>query len=95
MSRLIRNSVLLSMSIALAAAASSAEASDKSMRCGRYLIHAGGGKDSAVMYEVLKKCGQPEAKNGDQWIYRQNNVHRVLTFNFEGRLQRIESHRGS
>ncbi len=68
-------------------------ASDRSMRCGTYLIHAGGGKDSAGMYEVLKKCGEPEAKNGNTWIYLQGSMRRILTFNFEGRLIRIESRR--
>ena len=68
-------------------------ASDRSMRCGTYLIHAGGGKDSAGMYEVLKKCGEPEAKNGNTWIYLQGSMRRILTFNFEGRLARIESRR--
>ena len=68
-------------------------ASDRSMRCGTYLIHAGGGKDSAGMYEVLKKCGEPEAKNGNTWIYLQGSMRRILTFNFEGRLLRIESRR--
>ena len=74
-------------------AAYPAQASDRSIRCGRYLIHAGGGRDSALMYEVLKKCGEPEAKLGNDWIYVQGSMHRVLTFNFEGRLQRIESRR--
>ena len=68
-------------------------ASDRSIRCGTYLIYAGGGKDSAGMYEVLKKCGEPEVKNGSVWIYVQGSMHRVLTFNFEGRLLRIESRR--
>jgi len=68
-------------------------ASDRSMRCGTYLIYAGGGKDSAGMYEVLKKCGEPEAKNGSNWIYQQGSMLRILTFNYEGRLQRIESRR--
>jgi hypothetical protein len=63
------------------------------MRCGTYLIHAGGGPDSSWMYEVLKKCGEPSAKNGNNWIYVQGSMHRILTFNFEGRLQRIESRR--
>jgi len=45
------------------------------------------------MYEVLKKCGEPEAKNGNTWIYLQGNMRRILTFNFEGRLMRIESRR--
>lgn len=66
-------------------------ASDRSIKCGRHLIHAGGGKDSAGIYEVLKKCGEPEVKHGDTWIYVQGNMHRYLSFNFEGKLQRIES----
>ena len=68
-------------------------ASDRSMRCGTHLIYAGGGKNSAGMYEVLKKCGDPVAKEGNKWIYLQGSTQRVLTFNFEGRLQRIESRR--
>ena len=70
-----------------------AVASDRSMRCGGYLIYAGGGKDSASMYEVLKKCGEPEAKNGDSWIYVQGSMLRILTFNYQSRLQIIESER--
>ena len=70
-----------------------AVASDRSIRCGHYLIYAGGGKDSASMYEVLKKCGEPEAKNGASWIYVQGSMIRVLTFNYQSRLQTIESER--
>jgi len=70
-----------------------AVASDRSIRCGTHLIHAGGGTDSANMYEVLKKCGEPEAKNGNDWIYIQGSMLRVLTFNYEGRLATIESRR--
>jgi hypothetical protein len=70
-----------------------AVASDRSVRCGTYLIYAGGGKDSASMYEVLKKCGEPEAKTGNNWIYIQGSMLRILTFNYEGRLQTIESER--
>ncbi len=79
--------------IMLALTAIQSIASDRSIRCGTYLIYAGGGKDSAAMYEVLKKCGEPEATNGSNWIYEQGNMLRVLTFNYEGRLQRIESRR--
>jgi hypothetical protein len=68
-------------------------ASDRSIRCGTYLIYGGGGKDSAGMYEVLKKCGEPEAKYGNNWIYVQGSMRRILTFNYEGRLLRIESER--
>ena len=81
--------VTLALMLCLAA---QAIASDSSMRCGTYLIQAGG-FDSPGMYEVLKKCGEPEAKNGNTWIYIQRNMRRILTFNFEGRLMRIESRR--
>lgn len=68
-------------------------ASDRSIRCGTHLIYGGGGKNSAGMYEVLKKCGEPESKHRDKWIYVQGNMIRELTFNYEGRLERIESRR--
>ena len=85
--------VVLVTGLFVAVVAMPAMASDRSMRCGTYLIYAGGGKDSAGMYEVLKKCGEPEAKSGDNWIYTQGSMRRILTFNFEGRLLRIESRR--
>ena len=68
-------------------------ASDRSMRCGTYLIYSGGGKNSTGMYEVLRKCGEPIIKNNDTWIYEQGSMFRILTFNYEGRLARIESER--
>ena len=70
-----------------------ANAADRSMRCGTYLIYSGGGKSSTGMYEVLRKCGEPIMKNNDTWVYEQGNMFRVLTFNHEGRLARIESER--
>ena len=70
-----------------------ATASDRSIRCGTHLIYGGGGKNSAGMYEVLKKCGEPEVKNGDNWIYIQGSMVRTLTFNYQGRLALIESRR--
>lgn len=70
-----------------------AMAADRSMRCGTHLIYGGGGKVSAGMYEVLKKCGEPVAKNGNTWIYTQGSMVRTLTFNYEGRLALIESRR--
>ena len=80
-------------SLALALVAMQAAASDRSMRCGTHLIYAGGGKDSTIMYEVLKKCGEPDAKNGNNWLYVQGNSSRFLTFKYDGRLQRIETRR--
>jgi hypothetical protein len=61
------------------------------MRCGQHLIYAGGGTDSASMYEVLKKCGEPEEKQGNTWIYKQGSMTRMLTFWGDGKLQRIDS----
>ena len=90
----MRKILIVSVSgMMLASVASQSVASDRSMRCGPHLIYAGGGKSSAGMYEVLKKCGEPEAKNGNSWIYTQGSMVRFLTFNHEGRLQRIESRR--
>jgi hypothetical protein len=93
MSNLGRSIAVIVVGLIVHLAAYPAQASDRSMRCGRYLIHAGGGSDSALMYEVLKKCGEPETKLRGDWIYVQGNMDRVLTFNYEGRLQRIESRR--
>ncbi len=70
-----------------------AMAADRSMRCGTQIIYSGGGKNSAGMYEVVKKCGEPEAKLGNDWIYTQGSMVRTLTFNYEGRLATIESRR--
>ena len=92
--RYARNDVLaITFVVLLAMLSASAHASDRSIRCGNYLIHAGGGKDSSSMYEVLKKCGEPLAKRGTTWIYEQGSMLRTLTFNPQGRLQRIESSR--
>ena len=85
--------VALLAGLILTIAASTVHASDRSIRCGNYLIHAGGGKDSSGMYEVLKKCGEPVAKQGDTWIYEQGSMRRILIFNYQGRLQTIESRR--
>ncbi len=70
-----------------------AVASVPSIRCGTYLIYGGGGKASSSMYEVLKKCGEPESKYGNNWIYVQGSMLRIMTFNYEGRLATIESER--
>jgi hypothetical protein len=43
------------------------------------------------MYEVLKKCGEPVLTKDDTWIYEQDSMIRVLIFNYECRLARIES----
>lgn len=72
---------------------SSAEAASSSMRCSGKLVYAGGGRDSSHMYEVLKKCGEPVARRGNTWVYVQGSQQRLLTFDYQGRLQRIETSR--
>ncbi len=62
---MFRLSTNLMIALILALFAMQSMASDRSMRCGTYLIYAGGGKDSAGMSEVLKKSGEPEVKNGN------------------------------
>ncbi len=93
MLRTTKIAIVAAVGSVLALVAIQSVASDRSIRCGTHLIHGGGGKDSAGMYEVLKKCGEPEAKYGNTWIYIQGNMRRILTFNYEGRLLRIESER--
>lgn len=90
---MLRFFVKFATGLTLALVAMPSIASDRSIRCGGHLIYGGGGKDSSGMYEVLKTCGEPEAKMGDTWIYVQGNMRRILTFNYEGRLLRIESRR--
>ena len=85
--------LVVALGLFISIIAMQAVASDRSIRCGTFLIYGGGGKDSAGMYEVLKKCGEPEAKEGNNWIYVQGSMIRVLTFNYEGRLANIESRR--
>jgi len=89
----IRVASVAAAGLFLTLVAMQAMAADRSIRCGTHLIYGGGGRDSSRMYEVLKKCGEPEAKNGNNWIYTQGSMLRILTFNFEGRLALIESQR--
>ena len=84
---------LVAVGLFLTIVAMQAMAADRSMRCGTHLIYGGGGKNSAGMYEVLKKCGEPEAKYGNDWIYIQGSMFRTLTFDYAGRLALIESRR--
>ncbi len=91
MNNVSRSITLILFGLMTSLAAIPLHASDRSIRCGGSLILGGGGKDSSGMYEVLKKCGEPEAKQGNTWIYIQGNTRRMLTFNADGRLQRIES----
>ena len=63
-------------------------ASAASMRCGNHLIHDGQ-RNGTTKYEVLKKCGEPEARQGHLWIYKRGGRSKVLQFNGSGTLDSI------
>ena len=61
-----------------------------SMRCGTHIITSGG-RHGPYQYEVLKKCGEPTAREGNTWTYEQpGRTRRVMVFDASGNLSRIE-----
>ena len=61
-----------------------------SIRCGTHIISPGG-RHGPGKYEVLKKCGEPTARQGDTWVYEQaRGGKRVLRFDPSGNLTRVE-----
>jgi len=44
------------------------QASADSLQCGDDLIDVG-----ANVYDLLQRCGEPSAREGDQWIYDQGS----------------------
>ena len=59
------------------------------MRCGSHTIEDGG-RHGVGMYEVLKKCGQPTARFGNNWIYDRGGSKKIVTFNDSGRISSIK-----
>jgi hypothetical protein len=60
------------------------------MRCGSAVI-SDGKKHKVSMAEVLKRCGQPYDKYGNQWLYvRGDAVYRIY-FNAQSNVSRIRS----
>ena len=71
-----------------------AEVQAESVRCGSHLIRDGG-SHGATMYEVLKKCGEPDSRTGYTWRYKLNG--RLWEMRFDGNgylliLKRVEKH---
>lgn len=61
-----------------------------SIRCGTHIVTPGG-RHGPGKYEVLKKCGEPTARQGDTWVYEQpRDGKRVLRFDANGNLTRVE-----
>ena len=42
-----------------------------------------------LKHEVLKKCGEPQFKDYDKFVYTHNNVEKILRFNEESELTTI------
>ena len=64
-------------------------ASAASMRCGTHIISSGQ-NNSPGQYEVLKRCGEPDARQGDTWIYeRSSSVTKQIRFDRNGRILEI------
>lgn len=72
--RMIAGSILLSAILTEPALAA--------FRCGTHLLSAG----DAKTYEVLKKCGEPDARLGDTWIYEKSGYTHELRFGRDGLL---------
>ena len=61
-----------------------------SMRCGTHIITASM-RNSPGMYEVLKRCGEPDARYGNTWIYeKSSSITRVVKFTSNGQILSIE-----
>ncbi len=60
-----------------------------SIRCGSHLLQDRGAEHGPTMYEVLKKCGEPEERRGQIWIYKIRGKYWSLHFDGYGYLWRI------
>jgi hypothetical protein len=62
-----------------------------SLRCGTHVIE-GGALDAPTRDEILKKCGEPDDRRGDIWVYqKEGQLTRLLHFNPNGELDRVET----
>jgi hypothetical protein len=62
-----------------------------SIRCGPYIIQDGMGQNTSK-YEVLKKCGEPDIREGNTWIYESSTkLKRTITFDGSGLISRIQT----
>ncbi len=60
-----------------------------SMRCGTHLISAG--QNGPYKHEVLKRCGEPTAREGRTWIYKKSSsVTRAVHFDGSGQVYSIQ-----
>jgi Protein of unknown function (DUF2845) len=59
-----------------------------SIRCGGRII-SDGKRNGTGQYEVLKKCGEPTERIGNNWIYEKQNKRNVIVFKDNGTIASI------
>jgi len=59
-----------------------------SIRCGQRII-SDGGRNGPGQYEVLKKCGEPTERIGNNWIYEKGQKRYVVVFKDNGTIAKI------
>lgn len=60
-----------------------------SIRCGTHVLTSGM-RESPGQYEVLKRCGEPDQRMGNTWIYKKGSVTRTITFTSNGQINMIQ-----
>ena len=72
------NTFKVSVAALLLAIVSMQPAVAGSMRCGTHIISSGQ-SNSPGQYEVLKRCGEPDFRQGDTWVYEKSSsvAHKV------------------
>ncbi len=58
-----------------------------SMKCGQHII-SDGGRTGPGTYEVLKRCGEPTARQGNTWVYERKRT--VIVFKDSGEISSIK-----
>ena len=72
----------LTRSILLAALLAPGIASaDPALRCGGALIEAG---TETTDQTVLEKCGEPDSRDGNRWVYAKRSGGKTVVVHFEG-----------
>ncbi len=61
----------------------------QAMKCGTHIISWGQG-DSPGQYEVLKRCGEPTARQGNTWIYERSGATHKIRFDDDGNILDID-----
>lgn len=89
---MIRKSLTITAAVALSALTIGPALASGSMRCGQHII-SGGERHGPGQYEVLKRCGEPDMRVGNTWVYSQGGNQRVVRFNDQGMVQRIDTQR--